>query len=73
MEAALVTVFAHGDYLSGYVRQRLDRRDRVTVSGQLKYKIAMDDKGKKKHCGYILAKVISKNVPLSYGMQQEII
>lgn len=62
MSSAMVTVFAHGDYLNGYIRHNLSKQDYVTVTGQFKYKVTIDDKGKKRHCGYILADAIAKNV-----------
>lgn len=72
MADAFVSVFAHDDYLNEYVRHNLKKTDRVTVRGQLKYKPTMDDTGKKRHSGYILAYVISKNISLLPKMSHAI-
>lgn len=59
-----VSVFVYNETLCNIVRNQLKRLDRVRIEGVLKYKACVDDTGKKRYKGFVVATKISKVIPL---------
>lgn len=55
-----IKIFVTDEALRQYVRNHLNRLDRVRIEGILKYKTQLDDKARKKHFGYVSATKIIK-------------
>lgn len=53
-------VFVYDDQLREYVRDNLQKKDRVFVNGSLRHLTHTDDEGRRKYSAYIVANSIHK-------------